>query len=44
VRHNLQRLSPTDGFEVASIDDVLSLLHWEGRLGIETNSCSDAAN
>jgi anti-anti-sigma regulatory factor len=43
VRHNLQRLSPTDGFEVASIDDVLSLLHWEGRLGIETNSCSEMA-
>jgi anti-anti-sigma regulatory factor len=33
MRHNLQRLSPTDGFEIASVDDVLSLLHWEGRLG-----------
>jgi anti-anti-sigma regulatory factor len=33
VRHLLQRLRPADGFEIASVDDVLSLLHWEGRLG-----------
>ena len=35
VRESLQRLRSTAEFEIASIDDVLSLLHWEGpRNGI----------
>jgi anti-anti-sigma regulatory factor len=28
---SLRRLRPTVEFEIASIDDVLSLLHWQGR-------------
>ena len=35
VRQSLQRLRSTAEFEIASMDDVLSLLHWEGpRNGI----------
>jgi anti-anti-sigma regulatory factor len=35
VRQSLQRLGSTAEFEIASTDDVLSLLHWEGpRNGI----------
>jgi anti-anti-sigma regulatory factor len=35
VRRCLQRLHSTAEFEIASTDDVLSLLHWEGpRNGI----------
>ncbi len=30
VRQDLLRLSSTAEFEIASIDDVLSLLHWSG--------------
>jgi anti-anti-sigma regulatory factor len=30
VRQSLSRLRPTVEFEIASIDDVLSLLHWQG--------------
>jgi|HubBroStandDraft_6_1064221.scaffolds.fasta_scaffold145744_1 anti-anti-sigma regulatory factor len=30
VRRSLQRLRSTAEFEIAKMDDVLSLLHWEG--------------
>jgi anti-anti-sigma regulatory factor len=30
VRQSLQRLRSTAEFEIASTDDVLSILHWEG--------------
>ncbi len=30
VRHNLQRIRSTATFEIATIDDVLFLLHWSG--------------
>ncbi len=30
VRQTLQRLHPTIEFEITSMDDVLSMLHWEG--------------
>jgi len=30
VRRSLQRLRSTAEFEIASMSDVLSLLHWEG--------------
>ncbi|HYW40846.1 MAG TPA: STAS domain-containing protein [Terriglobales bacterium] len=30
VRRSLQRLRSTAEFEIASMNDVLSLLHWEG--------------
>jgi anti-anti-sigma regulatory factor len=31
VRQSLSRLRPTVEFEIASLDDVLSLLHWHGE-------------
>jgi anti-anti-sigma regulatory factor len=30
VRQSLQRLQPTVELEIASMDDVLSMLHWDG--------------
>jgi anti-anti-sigma regulatory factor len=42
VRRNLQRLRSTDEFEIASVDDVLSLLHWEGARSRITGSVSNA--
>ena len=30
VRQSLERLQPTVELEIASMDDVLSMLHWEG--------------
>ena len=30
VRQTLRRFHPTIEFEIASMDDVLSMLHWEG--------------
>ena len=41
VRRNLQRLRSTDEFEIASVDDVLSLLHWEGAKSRITGSVSN---
>jgi hypothetical protein len=43
VRQSLQRLRPTVEFEIASIDDVLSLLHWQGPRNRFIESVSKAS-
>ncbi len=42
VRRSLQRLRSTTGLEIASMDDVLSMLHWEGPRNRIAESASKA--
>jgi anti-anti-sigma regulatory factor len=43
LRQSLRRLRPTVEFEIASIDDVLSLLHWTGTRNRVIESASEAS-
>jgi hypothetical protein len=43
VRRSLRRLRPTVEFEIVSIDDVLSLLHWQGQGNRSIESVSKAS-
>jgi len=42
VRRSLQRLRSTAEFEIAAMDDVLSMLHWEGPRNRIAESASKA--
>lgn len=43
VRQGLQRLRSTTEFEIAALDDVLSLLHWDGPRNRVAESLSGGA-